>query len=262
MRRALHRQPAAASCRPRPGLEACAGPRLIANPGTRRASPASRPSDAVLVLGSGLTMVDVAILLADRGHRGPILALSRHGMLPREHAPTRRRSPLAPPTELAPSARACSGTSAARSRRAEAPASTGAPCSTPGATACPCSGSGCRQPSAGVSCATCAPIGTSTATAWRPRSPPGSTRCGRAAGSRSGPARSRPTDLSRRDRGALPRPRQQHRDPDRRRLAGQRRRPDPRLPQVGDPLVRSLLTRGWPARSRWASASRRRADLR
>ena len=47
------------------------------------------------MLGSGLTMVDVAILLADRGHRGPILALSRHGLLPKEHAPTRR----APPSE-------------------------------------------------------------------------------------------------------------------------------------------------------------------
>jgi uncharacterized NAD(P)/FAD-binding protein YdhS len=78
---------------PAPGVEACIGPRLIANPWDEASLARIRPSDAVLVLGSGLTMVDVAILLADRGHRGPILALSRHGMLPREHAPA-RRAPL------------------------------------------------------------------------------------------------------------------------------------------------------------------------
>ena len=78
---------------PAPGAETVAGPRLIANPWNEASLARIGPSDAVLVLGSGLTMVDVAILLADRGHRGPILALSRHGLLPREHAPT-RRAPL------------------------------------------------------------------------------------------------------------------------------------------------------------------------
>jgi uncharacterized NAD(P)/FAD-binding protein YdhS len=47
-------------------------------------------------------MVDVAVMLADSGHRGPILALSRHGLLPCVHAPTRTWSLLAPPTEVAP----------------------------------------------------------------------------------------------------------------------------------------------------------------
>jgi uncharacterized NAD(P)/FAD-binding protein YdhS len=78
-----------------PGVETCDDTRLIANPWDEASLARIRPSDAVLVLGSGLTMVDVAILLADRGHRGPILALSRHGLLPTEHAPTRR----APPSE-------------------------------------------------------------------------------------------------------------------------------------------------------------------
>ena len=78
-----------------PGVDAISGPRLIGNPWDEASIARIQPSDAVLVLGSGLTMVDVAILLADRGHRGPILALSRHGLLPREHAPTRR----APPSE-------------------------------------------------------------------------------------------------------------------------------------------------------------------
>jgi uncharacterized NAD(P)/FAD-binding protein YdhS len=76
-----------------PGLEAISGQRLISNPWDEASIAKVQPSDAVLVLGSGLTMVDVAILLADRGHRGPILALSRHGLLPREHAPTRRAPP-------------------------------------------------------------------------------------------------------------------------------------------------------------------------
>jgi uncharacterized NAD(P)/FAD-binding protein YdhS len=76
-----------------PGVEAICGPRLIGNPWDEASIARIRPSDAVLVLGSGLTMVDVAILLADRGHRGPILALSRHGLLPTEHAPARRAPP-------------------------------------------------------------------------------------------------------------------------------------------------------------------------
>jgi uncharacterized NAD(P)/FAD-binding protein YdhS len=78
-----------------PGVEAISAPRLIGNPWDEAGIARIRPSDAVLVLGSGLTMVDVAILLAEHGHRGPILALSRHGLLPAEHAPTRR----APPSE-------------------------------------------------------------------------------------------------------------------------------------------------------------------
>jgi uncharacterized NAD(P)/FAD-binding protein YdhS len=87
-----------------PGGEACRGPKLIANPWDEASIGRIQPSDAVLVLGSGLTMVDVAILLADRGHRGPILALSRHGLLPMEHAPT-RKAPPSPWMEGPPTAR-------------------------------------------------------------------------------------------------------------------------------------------------------------
>lgn len=43
---------------------------------------------AVAIIGSGLSMVDSAITLASRGHRGPIHVLSRHGLMPQPHAET------------------------------------------------------------------------------------------------------------------------------------------------------------------------------
>ncbi len=47
------------------------------------------PSDAsVLILGTGLTMVDQVLTLLDAGFDGPITAISRRGLLPRAHRPT------------------------------------------------------------------------------------------------------------------------------------------------------------------------------
>jgi uncharacterized NAD(P)/FAD-binding protein YdhS len=42
---------------------------------------------SVALLGSGLTAVDVAVELLERGHEGQIKMISRHGLLPRKHAP-------------------------------------------------------------------------------------------------------------------------------------------------------------------------------
>jgi uncharacterized NAD(P)/FAD-binding protein YdhS len=44
------------------------------------------PSDStLLILGTGLTMVDTASALKERGHRGRIVAVSRRGLLPQAH---------------------------------------------------------------------------------------------------------------------------------------------------------------------------------
>ncbi len=68
-----------------------AAPELLAsdhwrgNPWAPQACERIPRESAVLLLGTGLTMVDVILALDDRGHRGPIVALSRRGLLPRTH---------------------------------------------------------------------------------------------------------------------------------------------------------------------------------
>jgi uncharacterized NAD(P)/FAD-binding protein YdhS len=44
------------------------------------------PDAPVALIGSGLTAVDVLLRLREIGHRGPIIAISRHGMFPQRHA--------------------------------------------------------------------------------------------------------------------------------------------------------------------------------
>jgi uncharacterized NAD(P)/FAD-binding protein YdhS len=61
-------------------------PRYIADPWKPEAFNLVEPDETVLMLGTGLTMVDVALLLRSKGHCGPLLALSRRGKLPLDHA--------------------------------------------------------------------------------------------------------------------------------------------------------------------------------
>lgn len=66
------------------------------NPWAPNALKGIDPDRPVLILGTGLTMVDVALSLLGNGHRGTIHAMSRRGLLPRQH-----RSKILPdPVEL------------------------------------------------------------------------------------------------------------------------------------------------------------------
>lgn len=55
------------------------------------------PQAPVLLIGSGMTMVDVVMTLRDEGHQGHIYAISRHGRLPQEHSDFARRPLQKPP---------------------------------------------------------------------------------------------------------------------------------------------------------------------
>jgi uncharacterized NAD(P)/FAD-binding protein YdhS len=60
-------------------------PRYTRNPWQRGAIDAIGNDGPVLLIGSGLTAVDVMLALQARGHRGLIHAVSRHGLLPLAH---------------------------------------------------------------------------------------------------------------------------------------------------------------------------------
>lgn len=82
------------------------GPRLaksaryIASPWQEGELQRIDPDARLLIAGTGLTMVDVLATLRRQGHRGEIVALSRHGLLPQRHT-----KDAADPIELPPSVR-------------------------------------------------------------------------------------------------------------------------------------------------------------
>ncbi len=55
------------------------------------------PNDPILLIGTGLTMVDAVVSLLDQGRAGPIYALSRRGLLPQRHATVSRPPPAHEP---------------------------------------------------------------------------------------------------------------------------------------------------------------------
>ncbi len=61
-------------------------PNICRNAWGEKAWRALDPDRPVLVVGTGLTMVDVAISLRRRGFKGGVIALSRGGLLPARHA--------------------------------------------------------------------------------------------------------------------------------------------------------------------------------
>jgi uncharacterized NAD(P)/FAD-binding protein YdhS len=61
-------------------------PGLIADPWDLEAIKALPHNANIGIIGTGLTMCDVVVTLRAHGHRGPISAISRHGLIPRPHA--------------------------------------------------------------------------------------------------------------------------------------------------------------------------------
>lgn len=68
--------------------------RFIADPWRPGALAAISRHDSVLVTGTGLSMVDVLFSLDAAGHRGEVVAVSRHGLLPRVHGQTETVAPV------------------------------------------------------------------------------------------------------------------------------------------------------------------------
>ena len=58
---------------------------FIPDPWAANAFEDVEPDEPLLLIGAGLTTVDVALRLAQSGHRGPMLAISRRGLSPRAH---------------------------------------------------------------------------------------------------------------------------------------------------------------------------------
>jgi uncharacterized NAD(P)/FAD-binding protein YdhS len=67
------------------GAPTTSHPGIIHDPWDRAALEAIAPDQHVAILGTGLTMVDVAGGLLARGHKAPITAISRRGQLPQPH---------------------------------------------------------------------------------------------------------------------------------------------------------------------------------
>src|SRR5262249_50684843 len=67
-------------------------PYVVDNPWDPAAKADLAPDQPVLLVGTGLTAVDIAVDLMHGGHTGPIYAVSRRGLLPRKHGPVNSTS--------------------------------------------------------------------------------------------------------------------------------------------------------------------------
>ena len=71
---------------PAEGAEFYASERYLRDPWIRGSLDVVQPGESVLMLGTGLTALDIALDLASRGVKLPLRAISRHGLLPQPHA--------------------------------------------------------------------------------------------------------------------------------------------------------------------------------
>jgi uncharacterized NAD(P)/FAD-binding protein YdhS len=81
------------------GLQALReSPRYLSDPWDPEALGRIPKSAPVLIVGTGLTMVDLVLSLLDQGHTGPMTAISRHGLLPHAHTESGPPAPWANPS--------------------------------------------------------------------------------------------------------------------------------------------------------------------
>lgn len=73
-----------------PGSLQSLAPGQVVNAWQYEAVAGIDPAHAVGIVGAGLSMVDTLLTLHANGHRGPVVALSRHGLMPLSHAPGTR----------------------------------------------------------------------------------------------------------------------------------------------------------------------------
>jgi uncharacterized NAD(P)/FAD-binding protein YdhS len=86
---------------PIPNREFYRDPRYTRDPWSAGALDGIDASDDILLIGTGLTMFDIALELRDRGHRGRMIALSRRGLIPQFHrASTAKPAHHAPPADI------------------------------------------------------------------------------------------------------------------------------------------------------------------
>ena len=90
-----------------PFARSCRSPRYVRDPWAPAALDGIGTGDRVLLVGTGLTAVDVALSLREGGHDARIDAISRHGLVPLSHRPPAhaprplRALPASPPSPTA-----------------------------------------------------------------------------------------------------------------------------------------------------------------
>jgi uncharacterized NAD(P)/FAD-binding protein YdhS len=82
---------------PHPSLRELDPARYMNDPWCGAALAPADPTSPLLLVGTGLTMVDVCLTLTEGGHRGPIHAVSRRGLLPTAHRAAPKPAKYEPP---------------------------------------------------------------------------------------------------------------------------------------------------------------------
>ncbi len=70
------------------------------NPWRDEAIAGLAPGGSILLIGTSLTMIDVLLSLLEQGHKGPIVALSRRGLVPHRHPSAPIPTPEADTSDL------------------------------------------------------------------------------------------------------------------------------------------------------------------